>query len=235
MNYKSKAISLIYIRQGNTSIISKILTKEKGLQSFIVKGVRSKKAKKKLSYFEPLKLLNIDAKYNAKKPLQYLGEITLLKRFDTVEKKIHRNFIAFFIAEVCSKVLQENEQNIEIFDFLWSTTIELYSQQMVEKNFPLIFLLNLSRYLGFYPSSIDIKKPFFELESGTFSEHKNPLKTYLNKEESHHFKSLIKGEKTKIPQQNKSAFLKKILYYYKAHHYNLEGVKSHTIIEALRP
>ena len=61
MKYTSKAISLTYIRQGDSSIISKFFTKEKGLQTFIVKSVRSKSSKKKLAYFEPLKLLNIEA------------------------------------------------------------------------------------------------------------------------------------------------------------------------------
>ena len=47
MKYTSRAIALSYIKQGETSIITKIFTEEKGLQIFIVKGVRSKKAKKK--------------------------------------------------------------------------------------------------------------------------------------------------------------------------------------------
>ena len=50
MKYKSLAIALTYIKQGETSIISKILTKEKGLQTFIIKGVRSKNSKKKTKF-----------------------------------------------------------------------------------------------------------------------------------------------------------------------------------------
>lgn len=68
MKYKSAAISLTYIKNGESSIISKILTKEMGLQTFFVKGVRSKNSKKKLSLFEPLKLLHIDASFDKKNP-----------------------------------------------------------------------------------------------------------------------------------------------------------------------
>ena len=53
MKYKSPAIALTYIKQGESSIICKVLTLEKGLQTFIVKGVRLKKSKIKLSFFEP--------------------------------------------------------------------------------------------------------------------------------------------------------------------------------------
>ena len=51
MKYKSRAIALSYLKQGESSIIAKIFTEEKGLQSFIVKGVRAKKSKKKTRTF----------------------------------------------------------------------------------------------------------------------------------------------------------------------------------------
>ena len=44
MKYKSLALSLTYIKYGESSIISKLFTKEKGLQSFIIKGIRKKKS-----------------------------------------------------------------------------------------------------------------------------------------------------------------------------------------------
>ena len=47
MKYESKAIVLNYIKHGETSIITKVFTREFGVQSFIVKGVRSKKSRKK--------------------------------------------------------------------------------------------------------------------------------------------------------------------------------------------
>ena len=46
MKYKSRAISLTYIKHGGSSIISKIFTEEKGLQTFFIKGARSKNSKK---------------------------------------------------------------------------------------------------------------------------------------------------------------------------------------------
>ena len=78
MKYKSPAITLTYIKYGESSIVSKIFTKEKGLQTFMVKGVRSKKSKKKISYFEPLKLLTVDAKYTSTKSMHYIEEIDIV-------------------------------------------------------------------------------------------------------------------------------------------------------------
>ena len=233
MKYKSRAISLTYIKQGESSIISKMLTEEKGLQTFIIKAVRSKKSKKKLSYFEPLKLLNIDANFNAKQSFQYLSDITTAGNFNTKTNKMHKSFIAFFISEVSSKVLQENEQNTMLFNFIWETASKLYSSEKIDANFALKYLLNLSKFLGFYPSS-EINKPFFELESGEFSDNKNTLKACLSKEKSIYIKALLDKEEIRIPKKEKSELLKELLHYYKIHHYNLDGITSHLVIETLR-
>ena len=46
MKYKRRAIALSYIKHGESAIIAKVFTEEKGLQNFIIKGVRSEKSKK---------------------------------------------------------------------------------------------------------------------------------------------------------------------------------------------
>lgn len=234
MKYKSRGIPLTYIRQGESSIISKIFTEEKGLQTFIIKGVRSKNSKKKLSYFEPLMLLNINANFNAKQSLQYLGDVTIATNLDDTKNKIYNRFIGFFIAEVGSNVLQEGEKTPGLFNFIWQTTINLYSSTETDPNFTLHYLLNLSRQLGFYPS-LSVKKPsFFELESGEFFDRQRALKTCLSKKQSAYLKDLIENKEVVIPQIERLELLKELLYYYKLHHYNLDSVTSHLVIESFR-
>jgi len=234
MKYKSRAISLTYIKQGNSSIISRLFTEEKGLQTFIVKGVRTKNSKKKLYHFEPLKLLNIDANFNIKKSLQYLNDITIATNFPSTKDKIYKSFIAFFIAEVSSRVLQENEQNTTLFNFFWNITNKLYISEKTDPNFALKYLLNLSKFLGFYPSLSEIKNPFFNLENGCFSAKICAPKTCLTQENSSYLKALLNNKDVIIPQKKKSEILKELIHYYKLHHYNLDGITSHLIIETLK-
>lgn len=234
MKYKSRGIPLTYIRQGESSIISKIFTEEKGLQTFIIKGIRSKKSKKKLSYFEPLKLLNINASFNAKQSLQYLGEVNIAANFDDTKNKIYKRFVGFFIAEVCSKVLQEGEKTPDLFNFIWNTTAKLYSSKNINQNFTLSYLIDLSGQLGFYPSIVNKNKAFFELESGEFLDSKSSLKRSLNSKQSAYLRALIEKKEVIIPQIERLELLKELLYYYKLHHYNLDGVTSHLVIESFR-
>ncbi len=234
MKYKSRAITLTYIKQGESSIISKIFTEKHGLQSFIVKGVRSKKAKKKLGLFQPLQLVDINATLIPKKGLQYLAEITIIETISSDKINMNKNFLAIFIAEISSKVLQENEQNSGLFKFVWEIKQKLYNANTIDENFALLFMLNLSEYLGFFPSTENINAPFFNLETGEFSGKAFNLNIYLTEEKTTILKHLLLGEKINIPQELKSELLKDIIQYFRLHHYNLSNITSHLIIESLR-
>ena len=234
MKYKSLALSLTYIKYGESSIISKLFTKEKGLQSFIIKGIRKKKSKKSLNYFSPLKLLSINASYNPKKSLQYIGDVVIEKHIDYTENNMKKKFLACFIAEVGAKVLQENENNLPLFNFMWDTAITLFESKEENQNFALNYLISLSFFLGFGPSKKDSEKSFFNLENGTFSEKKLSKETSLDEENSKYLSSLLNKKSVYIPQKKRSELLKSLLKYYGLHHYNLNGITSHLIIETLR-
>ena len=234
MKYSSRAISLTYIKQGESTIISNIFTEERGLQTFFIKGVRSKKSKIKLAYFEPLKLISIDASFIAKKPLQNLQGASVIEPFNLGRKNIYKNFISFFIAEVTTKVLQKNEKNTTLFNFVWQTINSLYGSEKTDPNFALKYLLNLSHFLGFYPSLDNLNKPFFNLLNGCFSNTIDLEESSLEQEKSNYLKALLKNSEVIIPQKQKQQLLTKLLQYYKIHHYNLDGVTSHLVIETLR-
>jgi len=234
MNYKSKAITLTYSKQGESSIICKIFTEQQGLQTFIIKGVRSSKSNKKLGIFQALQLVKINATYSEKRGLQYLSEISVDEPIANEKVNMHKNFIAVFIAEITAKVLQENEQNIPLFNFIWNTKRELYLTDNLSDNFVLLFMLNLSKHLGFYPSIDNVNATYFNLETAEFSNDSLNLNIYLDKEKSTILKSLLQGEEVKIEQKIKSELLKDIMQFFHLNHYNLQNITSHLIIESLR-
>jgi DNA repair protein RecO (recombination protein O) len=234
MNYKSKAITLTYSKQGESSIICKIFTAQQGLQTFIIKGVRSSKSNKKLGLFQALQLVKINATYSEKRGLQYLSEISVEEPIANEKINMHKNFIAVFIAEITAKVLQENEQNIPLFNFICNTKRELYLTDNLSDNFVLLFMLNLSKHLGFYPSIDNVNATYFNLETAEFSNDSLNLNIYLDKEKSTILKSLLQGKEVKIKQKTKSELLKDIMQFFHLNHYNLQNITSHLIIESLR-
>ena len=234
MKYKSRAIALSYIKQGEGSIIARIFTEEKGLQSFIVKGVRAKNAKKKLGLFQPLQLLNINATYLSKNSLQYISEIALEHTQITDGIDMKKNFLSIFVAEVISKVLLETEKDKALFRFIWELKIDLNSLEKINPNFPLIFLIRLSEYLGFSPSKEEINGAYFNIELGGFTNNNQQLNYYIEKDNSTYLRELLENKDINIPYQNRNEILLHLIQYYKLQHHELKNMTSHLIIESLR-
>ena len=185
--YSSKAIALKYIKYGDSSIISKMLTLEKGLQSFIVKGVRQKKSKQKLICFEPLKLSEILVNHKENSNLQYLKKIDLLENMNYNYINPNASLLSIFIAEVILKTTKENFVDKYLFEFVWETKKFLLTKNLIDDDFIFVFLIKLSAYLGFQPSKDNISNPYFDLVKAKFVTIKNikdpttePTKIFLN-------------------------------------------------------
>ncbi len=234
MKYKSRAIALSYLKQGESSIIAKIFTEEKGLQSFIVKGVRAKKAKKKLGLFQPLQLLNINATHITKNSLQYISEISIAHNQVSDGIDMKKNFISIFVAEVISKVLLETEKDKALFKFIWELKNDLSNFEKINPNFPLIFLIGLSEQLGFLPSKDQIDGDYFNLEFGEFTNNQQQLNYFIKKENSYYLRKLLENKDINIPYKNRNKILLHLIQYYKLQHHELKNMTSHLIIESLR-
>ena len=94
------------------------------------------------------------------KPFEVLGKIP----YD-----IGRQLIAVFIAESLLKVLIENEKETALFNYVESVINVLENPEDIPNSLPLTFLLNLSSFLGFYPSKNNLNFPFFDLQNGCFA------------------------------------------------------------------
>ena len=234
MKYKSRAIALSYLKQGESSIIAKIFTEEKGLQSFIVKGVRAKKAKKKLGLFQPLQLLNINATHITKNSLQYISEISIAHNQVSDGIDMKKNFISIFVAEVISKVLLETEKDKALFKFIWELKNNLSNFEKINPNFPLIFLIGLSEQLGFLPSKDQIDGDYFNLEFGEFTNNQQQLNHFIKKDNSYYLRKLLENKDINIPYKNRNKILLHLIKYYKLQHHELKNMTSHLIIESLR-
>ena len=207
MKYKSRAIALSYIKHGESAIITKIFTEEKGLQSFIIKGVRNRKSKKNLGLFQALQLSNINATYLSKKSLQYLTDISLLNSQTQERINMKKKFLSIFVAEVTSKILHENEVDKPLFKFLWNLKNSLAISNKIDPNFPILFMIDLSRYMGFYPLNKKKNSAYFNLELGEFTNNTQQLNYYINQENSHYFKALLNKQKVVIPYANRNQLL----------------------------
>jgi len=242
MVYTSKGIVIHHFKYNEKSVIAKIYTQKYGLQSFIINGVRSKKSKSKASLLQPLSLVEINAIKKENKGLQRLKEIKSAYSFQEVPFQIYKTSIAFFIAEVLYKAIREEEKNELLFDFLYGSIQILDLQTAHYVNFHLLFLAQLTKYLGFYPQNIDFliddSTIYFDIQEGIFT-GKTPFhQFYLESPLSNQLKILFginfdKMDQLNIDNNTRKLILNAILNYYSLHLSNFEQLKSKEVLEEI--
>ncbi len=196
MIVKTKAIVLTSVKYGDTDLIVKCFTEE-GIKSYLLKRIfkpnnkRSRTTAKQLNiaYFQPLSLLYLTANHNNKGNLNSIREVGISYMYQSVSIDIYKQSIALFLAEVLVLCLKEEESNTTLFQFIETSFIWLDNHESTA-NFHLLFLLSLSKFLGFYPETQNKTANYFDLTEGLFCDYK-PTFNFVSGNKLIYFKSLI--------------------------------------------
>lgn len=220
MLIKTKAIVLTSIKYGEADLIVKCLTEE-GVKSYLIRSIfRSRSKKLKIGYFQSLSQLDITAYHNKQGNLNKMTEVRASYLYQSLATNIYKQSIALFLAEVLAYALKEEEQNQVQFTFIESS-FQWLDQHDVFANFHLVFMLRLTKYLGFYPDVENNNAEFFDLEEGTFKNLK-PYRNFLTGKKLILFKAIIGIKfddmvKLKWNSEGRQIVLDILLEYYELH------------------
>jgi len=170
MLHSTRGIVFKYINYSETSIIAKVYTEEFGLLSFIIKGVRGRRSKTHLALFQPLTLLDLVVNFRENKTLQHLKEVKVAHAYRSLPVDIIKRSFLFFIDELLYRSIREETPNKLLFNWLFDslTWLDLATTEIT--NFHLVFMVQLSRLLGFYPKKeAGEHLPVFDLREGLFT------------------------------------------------------------------
>ncbi|MEE9349250.1 MAG: DNA repair protein RecO [Flavobacteriaceae bacterium] len=232
----TKAIVLNAIKFQDSSLIVKCYT-QKGIKSYLLKGIlKSKKGKLKPAYFQVFTLLDLVVNHNNKGSLNYIKEAFVYHPFHAIPTDIYKSSIALFLSEILANVLKEEEENLPLYQYLETAFIWLDTHPNTS-NFHLLFLINLSKYLGFYPNKPKENDSFFNLQDGTFSFHK-PLTHHISGENFTLFKSIIGINFDAISQmpfnaKNRQDLLKILIQYFALHLPGFKNPKSLAVLQTI--
>ena len=152
---KTQAIVLHSLKYGESKLIVDMFTRMHGRQSFIVSIPKTNKGKMKKQFFQPLTLLEIETDIRPKLQLQKLDDVRLAVPFTSIPFEPDKLAIALFVAEFLYYALRSEQRNELLYDYLENSILWLDGQQNRFANFHLVFLLRLTRFLGFYPNLDD--------------------------------------------------------------------------------
>ena len=233
MLVKTKAIVISSLKYQGKSLIVKCLTQSDGLKSYFVPNAFSaKKSNQKIAYFQPLTLLEIEANHKNKGTLEHFKEIKLANAYQTISTNIFKSTIVMFLSEMIHHSIHEEEKNENLFLFLESALLWLDAHDDVA-NFHLILLLEMTKFLGFYPDTTDDNYPYFEKNEGVFIPFQST--SCLTEHETHLFKRLLDlkfdSNQKVFAGVERQVLLKILLSYYTIH---LDGFKNPKSLEVLK-
>jgi len=232
----TKAIVLSSIKYSDTDLIVKCYTQD-GLKSYMLKRIlKAKKGKLKVAYFQPLTQLEMVVNHNTKGNLNFIKEVKLTQPYSSIPFNVVKQAIVLFLSEILTKSLQEEEKNKSLFQYLETSLTWLDTHDEIS-NFHLLFLLNLTKYLGFYPEKGIEGYPFFSLEEGRFFNIKpknhpvsNENLTSLKRLLGINFEGLHKLEFNATARQS---FLDMLIQYFELHLPGFNKPKSLAILKSV--
>ena len=122
----TKAIVLSSIKYGETSLIVKCYTQEEGVKSYLIRGVlKPKKKGIKAAHFQPLTQLKIIANHNTKNTLNSIKEVHVIHPYKSIHTNIVKQSVVLFLSEVLANSIQEEEQNLALYEYLETAFIWL--------------------------------------------------------------------------------------------------------------
>ena len=232
MLHKTRGIVLHSLPYSDKYAITLIYTEEFGRTTYLTSQSVSRKSKVPRSLFHPLAILDLEVEHQNLRDIQRIKEIKIHIPLISLLTDPVKSALGIFIAELISKVIREEQTNHLLFDFLLQSVKVLELTNISPANFHLVFMIHLSRLLGFFPDSTDYQKGMlFDMRNGVFKLNTPVHIHFLPPDESAVFFNLLR-----ISYENMSAFhfsgqerqaiIRRILEYYRLHLSDFPEIKS---------
>lgn len=214
---------------GDSSVIVKVFTRQLGLRSYIIKGVRSRNARVKQNLLQPLTSLDMVVYDNPHTDLNHVKELS--PRHPAQPSDPVNNALRFFMTEVLYKTLHEAEPMPELFDYVDETTT---NSPLPTAHLPINFLLTVARHMGIEPlDNHSPHEPYFDLQEGRFVSApcettlspalSSMLHTYLDSSFTAHHSSL----------DERRSLIDALIAYFQLHLSSFRDFTSHEILHTI--
>ncbi len=216
---------LSYIKYGENDAVLHCFTEEDGFQTYFLKGIYSKKNKKK-AFLLPLNKLNFSVSAGKSSGIQTVSRFEIVEVND-VYTDIKANTVIFFIADFLNQILRNENKNQIIFHTIDEFILEL-SRQNYRSH--LILLIKILKIQGVAP--LLGEGNYLDPETGTFSNV--GTHHFFDSENSLLWKLILSAEdpyEIKIPQVLRKKFLDSLLIYY---HYHITDFKTPNSLEIIQ-
>lgn len=237
MLHKTSGIILQTTNYSDTSFIAKIYTEGFGLQSYIISGARSKKSKTKASLFQPMTIVELEVTNSTKSNLHRISEISIHHPYSDIPYNIVKSSIVIFLNEILFRSLKEEEEDGDLFLFIKNSLLILDLKNESCSNFHLSFLIQISKFFGFYPQgNFSETNSYFDLCNGKFISSMPSHNNYLNPKLSFLLDKIMSTkfdniQDLKMESSDRKILLYSLVFFFKFHIPSFGEIKSMAVLE----
>ena len=237
MLIKTEAIVLHALKYGEGRIIVDMYTRTDGRLSFIVSAPRSERSRMKKQYLQPLTLLSLECDVRPLQQLHKVRDAVLLTPLPHLLADAKKLAISLFVSEFLYHALKGEQQNTPLFDYVKDSLEWLDSARTAYVNFHLVFLMRLSRFLGFWPN-LDTEGEYFDLRGATFCQAPPLHHDFLMPAEATHISQLMRMDFAtmhlfQLNRAQRNRILELLLHYYRLHQPDFPELRSIAVLKEL--
>lgn len=239
MYHKTQGIVLNTINYNDKYLLASVYTDQFGRVTYMVPKSKGKSSKIKKSLFSPLALLEMETEHQASRDIQRIREVQIISPLYSISGNMIKTSVALFLSEFLSRVLRDTDEYPIIFQYLKDSIQILEESEKGLANFHLVFVLKLTRFLGFYPNLENyINGSYFDMLNGVFVDRQPLHNHYVNKTDSKALSLLsrITYENMhyfKFSRQERRNIIDRMVEYYRIHLHNFQDLKSLDILQEL--
>ena len=237
---RTRGIVLHMLRYDDDHVIADIFTENRGSLSFMVRQPRSRRSQVPSVLLPPLSILEIDFDYRAQHNLQRIREMHVATPYASLPYHPVKCALALFLAEFLHYSLRNEEGNPQLFQYLTYGLRWLDEAHDSLANFHLVFLMRMSRFMGFWPNveeaaGVPSGTCVFDLREGVLSREMPMHDDILRRDEARlvplflrmNYRTMHHMRMTRV-QRNR--VLEVIIEYYRLHVPEIPELKSVAVL-----
>lgn len=227
------------IKYSDTLMIADMYTQSHGRLSFLVPISRNKRSRVRNVLFQPLSMLSFTASYRSGKSLSRLSDVQPYVLYSSIPYNVTKSALAMYLAEFLSNVLREEYENEPLFAFLDYAFNWLDVAESGYSDFHIIFLVQLTRFLGIYPNVENFSShSYFDLVAGCLVSDAPLHSQYLMPDDTRNFVELLKVDFSSLHtislnRKARGEYLTLLQNYYRLHIPDFSELKSADVLREL--
>lgn len=238
MQVKTSGIILHSIKYTDSTSIITVYTQQFGRASYMVHGVNRKKSVCRAALLQPLSIVEMDVFHTPGKNIQRLKEMRMEQSFTGIPFDPVKNSLALFLSEVLFRTLRQSEPDESLFLFLENSILQLDCSVTGISNFHMVFLLKLTRYLGFEPNQDEVNANYFDLMNGVFLREKPLHMHFILQDLTADFARVLNADYSTMhnlafTRARRIDLLQGIVEYYQLHLADFHGLHSLPVLQSL--